>query len=203
MPDKSGIHEFLNWSKQRLDEMDATLASLEAKASQVKADVRVKADQQVAELKKRREEFQAKAQAQAEAGEAALQATKSKLDAQWSSFEGLVKTYFETVGKEMTQQQATFRDVAESHAKAWREAAQKFHDAAAKLAAEKRASVDTAVSQMRADAREAEARLDKMKQAGAESWMALSAALTQSRKAFDEANQKTWDALKRASPSKT
>ena len=56
---------------------------------------------------------------------------------------------------------------------------------------------------MKADAAEAEARLQKLKQAGNESRSALSAALTESRKAFDRANQKAWDALKRAAPSKS
>ena len=42
--------------------------------------------------------------------------------------------------------------------------------------------------------------LQKLKQAGSESWSVLSAALAESRKAFDQANQAAWDALKGASP---
>ena len=56
---------------------------------------------------------------------------------------------------------------------------------------------------MKADAAEAETRLQKLKQAGSESWSALSAALTESRKAFDRANQEAWDALKRAASQKS
>ena len=103
---------------------------------------------------------------------------KAQLESQWNGFEAQVKTYFDTVGKQIEQQQATFRDVAAAQVKAWREAADKFHSAAAKLAAERRADIDAAVKQMKADAAEAEARLQKLKQAGRESWTALSAALT-------------------------
>jgi hypothetical protein len=71
------------------------------------------------------------------------------------------------------------------------------------LAAERRADVDAAVKQMKADASEAEARLQKLKGAGRESWTALSAALADSRKAFDRANQASWDALKRAAAPKS
>jgi len=39
-------------------------------------------------------------------------------------------------------------------------------------------------------------RLQKLKQAGSESWSVLSAALAESRKAFDQANQAAWNALK-------
>jgi len=195
MPEHSSIHPYLNWTKERLDEMDATLASLEGKASQVKADSKAHADKLIGELKKRRDEFQAKVKAEAQAGEAALQATKPQLESQWQAFEAQVRTYFDTVGKQIELQQATFRDVAAAQVKAWREAADKVHNAATKVAAEKRTNLDTAVKQMKADAAEAE---EKLKQAGKESWAALSAALAESRKAFDRANQKISDELKRA-----
>jgi len=202
MAEQSGMHAYLNWTKQRIDEMDATLASLEAKAGQMKADSKVKADQLVADLKKRRDEFQAQAKAQAQAGEAALQAGKAQLETQWKAYEAQVKTYFDTVGKQIEQQQATFRDVATAQIKAWREAADTFHKELAKVAAARQGDVDAAVKQMKADAAEAEARLQKLKQAGSESWAALSAGLAESRKAFDRANQAASDAVKRAaSPS--
>jgi len=203
MPEQSSAHFYLNWTKERIDEMDAALASLEAKASQVQADSKAKADQLIADLKKRRDEFQATAKKQAEAGEVAWQRTKTQLESQWHGFETQVKTYIETLGKQIEQQQATFRDVAAAQVKAWREAADKLHEEAAQVAAARRADVDAAVRQMKADAAEAEARLQKLKQAGSESWSALSAALAESRKAFDGANQKVWDALKRAAPQKS
>ena len=80
MAEQSRMHFYLNWTKERIDEMDAALASLEAKAGQVKADSKAKADQLIADLKKRRDEFQATAKKQAEAGEAAWQRTKTQLD---------------------------------------------------------------------------------------------------------------------------
>lgn len=202
MAKQSSMHAYLNWTKQRIDEMDATLASLEAKAGQVKAESKTKAEQTIADLKKRRDEFQAKAKAQAQAGEAAMQASKAQLESQWYGFEAQVKTYFDTVGKQVEQQQATFREVAAAQAKAWREAAETFHGEAAKIATARRADFETAVKQMKLDAAEAEARLQKLKQAGSETWAALSAGLAESRKAFDRANQKAADALNVAAPAK-
>jgi hypothetical protein len=203
MSEHTTMHVYLNWTKERLDEMDATLASLEAKVSQQKADAKAKADQLIGDLKERRDEFQAKAKAQAAAGEAAWQTAKTQLESQWHGFEAQVKTYFDTAGRHIDQQQAAFRDIAAAQAQAWREAADNFHEAATKVAAERRANVDAAVKQMKAEAAEAEARLQKLKQAGSDSWTALSAALAQSRKAFDEANQKAWDAFKRAASPKS
>jgi hypothetical protein len=66
------------------------------------------------------------------------------------------------------------------------------------VAVDSRASGDAAVKQMKTEAVEAEARLQKLKQALSESWMVLGAALPETPKAFDQANQKAWDAFKRA-----
>ena len=200
MPEQSSAHAYLNWTKQRIDEMDATLASLEAKAAQMKADTKVRADQVIADLKKRRDAFQAEAKTQAQAGEAAVKTSQAQLESQWKAFEAQVNSYFETVGKQIEQQQATFRDVVAAQVKAWRAAADAFHGEAGKIAAARRADLDAAVKQMKADAAEAEGRLNKLKQTGSESWASLSAALAESRKAFDRANQKAGDALKGAVP---
>ena len=201
MAEHSSMHGYLNWAKERIDEMDAALASLEAKAGQIKAEAKPKSDELIAELKKRRDEFQATVNKQAEAGQAAWEQTRKQLEPQWSGFEAQVKTYFETVSKQIEQQQATFRDVAAAQMKAWREAVDKvIPGAAAEFAADSRADVDAAVKQMKVDAAAAEARLQKLRQAGTESWAVLSAALAESRKAFDRANQAAWDALKRAAP---
>ena len=202
MPEQSSMHFYLNWAKERIDEMDAALASLEVKADQAKAETKVKVDQFLVDLKKRRDEFQTSLKAQAEAGEAAWARTKVDLEKQWNGFEAQVKTYFESVGKELEQQQATFKDIAAVQAKAWREAADKFHVAATKVADARRADIDAAVKQMKSDASEAEARLQKLKQAGNESWSVFSAALAESRKAFDQANQTAWNALKGSAPPK-
>jgi hypothetical protein len=203
MPEQSSMHFYLNWAKERIDEMDAVLASLETKAGQAKAESRTKADQLVADLKKRRDVFQAALKTQAEAGEAAWARAKADMETQWSGFEAQVKIYFESVGKQIEQQQATFKDIAAAQVNAWREATDQFHDAATKVAAARRADFDAAIQKMKSDASEAEARLQKVKQAGSESWSALSAALAESRKAFDRANQAAWDTLKGTASPKT
>lgn len=200
MPEQSSVHSYLNWTKARIDEMDATLASLETNAGQMQADAKTKSERLIAELKKTRDEFQVKAQSQAKASEAAMQASKAQLEQQWHGFEAKVKSYFESAGKQLEQQQATFQHAAAAQVKAWRAAADKFLEEATKIAAARRTDVDAAVKQMKADAAEAEARFYKIKQAGAESWSALSAALAESRKAFDRSNRTTGEAVKKAVP---
>ena len=84
--------------------------------------------------------------------------------------------------------------------KAWAEVAAKLQAEAKNVAGARRAEIDAAVEQIKADAREAEARLQKLKQAGGKSWTVLSGALAgKLRKSFDQASQKAWETLKRAS----
>jgi len=204
MPAVSKMHFYLNWAKERIDEMDAAVAALEAKSSQVQASSRVKADQLMADLRKRRDKFRDISKEQADAGEAAWGRIKAELEANWGTFENNIKSYIGTFSKQSEQQQAIFKDIAAAQLKAWREAADEMlHGATAEFVAGTRSDVDAAIKQMKADASEADARLQKLKEAGAETWTALSAALAESRKAFDRANQAASDALKRAAAAKT
>lgn len=189
---------YANWAKERIDEMDAILGSLETRLNEVHADAKAKAHQLIADLKKRRDEFQAISKKHAAASEPLWEKAKTQLESNWTAFEAQVKTYVETVGKQLGQRQAIFSDVSAAQAKAWHDAAKQFHAVATGVAAAHRGDIDAAIKQMQRDASEAEARLQKLRQAGTESWSGMSAALAESRRAFDKANHAAWEALKRA-----
>ena len=52
--------------------------------------------------------------------EAAWARAMTELDKQWNGFEAQVQTYFESAGKQIEQQQATFKDIAAAQTNAWR-----------------------------------------------------------------------------------
>ena len=184
MASQSSIHFFLNWTKERIDEMDATLASLESKTAELRSESRAKADQVIADLRKKRDEFESTVKKQAEAGEAAWDATMKRLEAQWKGFETEINAYLEGLGKDIKQQQAVFQSQFAAQMKAWRETADKTHAAAAEFAAERRKDLDAAVSRMKADAAAAQEKLQKLAGAGNESWSALNAALAAIARCF-------------------
>ena len=198
MVTQSNIHFFAIWAKERLDEMDAALTSLEGKVGEVQADARDKANKALADLRKQRDDFRDTVKKQSEANEAAWTSAKAKLEAEWNLFEVEVKKYVESFGKQIEHQQATFKLQAAAQLKAWREAADKLGSDAKQFATERRAEIDAAVKRMNADAAAAEEKLQKLNQAGAQSWSALMAALTETRAAFDRANQAAREAFKRA-----
>lgn len=198
MATQSSIHFYLNWAKARIDEMDATLASLESKASEVQADARVKANQVLADLRKKRDDFRDTVKKQAEANEATWIIAKAQLESEWSAFETEVEQYVDSFGKQIEQQQATFKLQAAAQLKAWREAADKLRSAGNEFAAERRGEIEATVKRMEADAAAAEDKLQKLNQAGLQSWSALMGALAETRAAFDRANQAAQEAFKRA-----
>src|SRR4051794_25633910 len=104
----SSAHFFLSWAKERIDEMDATLASLEDKAVQMQAQTRVKADQLLAQMKNKRDEFETIVRQQAEAGEPAWETAKARLAGELKGFEAETRTYLETFSHGVEQQQAVF-----------------------------------------------------------------------------------------------
>jgi septation ring formation regulator EzrA len=119
MATQSNIHFYVNWAKERLDEMEAVLASLEGKMGEVQADARHRADMALTDLRKSRDAFRDTLKKQAEANEAAWTSAKAKLEPEWNSFEAEVKNYVESFSKQIEQQQATFKLQAAAQLKAW------------------------------------------------------------------------------------
>lgn len=197
----SSAHFFLSWAKERIDEMDATLASLESKSAQMQAETRVKADQFIAEMKKKRNEFEGTVKKQAAAGEGAWDGAKVRLETEWKGFQAETAKYLETFGKGIEQQQAVFQSQVAAQLKAWRETADKLNAAGKEFAIERRREIDATVSRMKADAVTAEKKLQDVARAGTESWSALNAALADTRATFDRANQAAREAFKRATGS--
>jgi hypothetical protein len=198
MPMESSAQFFLDWAKERMDEMDAIVASLKPKAAEMQAESRVKADQFLAGLRKMREEFERTVKTHAKASEAVWDSTRAQLETQWKNFESEVIKYFETFGKDVKQQQAVFEGQVSAQMNAWRETANKIQAAAADFATERRKDIDDTVARMKADAAAADERLQKLARAGTESWTVLSAALAETRGVFDRANQAAREAFKRA-----
>ena len=194
-------HFFLSWAKARIDEMDATLASLESKAAQMQAETRITADQFIAEMKKMRDQFESTVRKQAEAGDAAWNGAKVHLETEWTGFQAETKQYLETFGKGVEQQQAVFQSQVAAQLDAWRETADKLSAAGTEFAIERRREIDATVSRMKADAVAAEKKLEDLARAGTESWSVLNAALAETRATFDRANQAAREAFKRATSS--
>ncbi len=198
MSKHSAVYFYLNWAKERIDEMDAVLASLEANVAEVQADARAKANNALADMRKKRDDFRDTLKKLADANEAEWVSEKARLQSVWNIFETEVQKYVESAGKQIEQQQTTFKDQAAAQVKAWRDAAQNIRSGAKEFAVEHRGEIEATLKQMEADAAAAEEKLQKIvNEAGKQSWSALTTAMAETRAAFDRANKAVHDAFNR------
>jgi hypothetical protein len=166
MPTQSSAHFFLNWAKERIDEMDASVGiarsqgtSAESRSQGEGRSVNRRLEKAARSSSRPKPRHRLKERSH-------LASRKAQLESQWNGFEAQIKTYFETVGKQIEQQQTTFQDIAAAQVKAWREAADKFNDAATKSGNRKTCQHRCGGEQMKAEAAEAERTLAEIEAGG-------------------------------------
>jgi len=198
MSSQSSLHTYLDWAKERLDEIDATLASFEHGAAKLQADARTKAEKSITDMRTVRDDFYKAVREHGQASEAAIAQSKTALQTQWAAFESSVSSFLDATDRQAKEQEAAFRARADAQRKAWKEAIDKLHKSATNFADSRREEVETAVKHMKVDADAAKAKLEKLRKAGRESWSAMQSALAETRAALDKANQAVHESLKRA-----
>jgi hypothetical protein len=191
----SARSQFVAWSKVRLDEIDATLAACEAQIDKLKGDARAKAESAVANMRAKRDAFRLAIKNEVEQIETDWNREKAAREADWKVFEANAQKYIDDAHATVEEQKAAFQARAEAQQKAWKEAIDKLERDSAKATAESKAKVDAVIKQMKADAKAAQAKLDKLQTASASAWSAYEKALEETRATFDHANQQAHDAF--------
>ena len=138
MSNQSTIHPYLDWVKQRLDEIDATLAAFEHNAAKLQADSGAKAAKAMADMRAARDAFGKSIKEHGEASDAVVASSKKALEAQWSAFEAAMPAFLDATGKQITEVEAAFRARADAQRKAWHETIDTLHKGASSFAARRR-----------------------------------------------------------------
>lgn len=191
-------HPSVEWARSRLDEMDASLTVFERKVQAVESGTREKAQSAIADMKKRRDNFNAAIEKSRDSSEKAWEAMNAKLEAEWKAFEDDVETFWASAGHKADMYEEAFWARAKAQKKAWHDTVTRMKTSAAKFQVNRKADFDTAVSGAESVAHDAGAKLDDVHDAGKTSWVAFRSALTLSRSAFDEANIKAQSAFNKA-----
>ena len=137
---------------------------------------------------------------QAKGSEDTSEQARGRLEGEWGLFQSEVGRYFEAIIQQSNQRQSVCEQNAKAQLKSWRKTAEEMQAASAEFAADSRAKVEATTRQMRAEAGAAEAKFERLTEAGTESWTSWNAALTESRAAFDRANHVAWESFKQVSP---
>ena len=178
--------------------MDATLASLEAKAGQVKADSKVKADQLGRRSKEAARRVSDPSQERRpQASEAALQSQQGAVGIAVESLRSAGQNLLSTRSASRSSSNRPRSGRRAAQVKAWREAADTFQDVATKFAAGRRATSRSPLKD-EGGCRRGGSAIAEAETGGKRILGGAERGLAESRKAFDRANQAAWDAVKRA-----
>jgi len=190
-------HPHLAWAMWGLDEIEATLASIEGRIHK-HPDDRNRAESAMADMRAARDAFRKSVEQHRQVSETGSAHSKAALESQWAAFEDSVQTYLEAVGRQVTEQEIVFRARADAQAKAWQQAIGNLHKSAASFGADLGGGSEAAIRRLESEADAAKGRLDKLNNAEGASWAAMKSALTETRAALDRAHQTVLNAFKRS-----
>ena len=196
MTSQNSTQTYIDWAKERLDEIEATLAAFEAGARTLQADARSKATTAVTRVQAARDAFRKEIAEQKQATQADLALSRKKLEVQWSAFETSAQTYLEATSERLKDGQAAFLARTLAQRDAWQAAIDMLQKSAVNAVAGRRAEIETTLNDLKADAEAAKAKLDKLHKAGGVSWDAMRAALSETRTALDRAQETALQAFK-------
>lgn len=197
MTSENDTQLFSNWAKERLAEIEATLAALQASVNSLQDEARRQAEKTIADIRAQQQAFQHTIKEQQENSQASWQNLMRGLEANWTSFEALMQTYAGAARKDAAHLQQTFAARAQAQIKAWYETLDALRGKASAFAEGSHKEAEDALHQLKSAADSAKAKLESQQKAGVESWDALKTALEESRAAFDKATRKAIDSFKK------
>jgi len=188
---KSSVDVFVEWAKERLDEMAADTKVLEARLDKFDASLRTQVQQAIAQVNDWIAEGQAKIKEAQAKGGAELTDAQAFIEATWAKFQTEADRWVEVA----KSQQALFQARARVQAQAWQDVVNTYTRRASEVQTQNKAQVEAQVEQLKADAQKAQAELNAkitdLSKAGQASWAAMSQALDESRNAFAKAIETT------------
>ena len=201
-PDPLGAHAAIEWARERLLEIDVTVATLEEDAGRLRDDASKRADEAIAKLRATRDAYDAKFEAVLADGrqqtEAIIADARTALEAQWIEFERELEGYLTTINSEIALRKQVFQARAKAAEAYWRQRIADLKAQAASAAAERRAGLEARITALQVEAEVAKARLARLQAAGGEAWSALRDGLAEARGVFDRTYEAVRAALERA-----
>lgn len=194
MSDKHLAHEYIEWSKQKLDEIDATLLGLDKQIETLTGDARTTADRAVADVLAARDAFKAKVEAlraDVPTAEDAAADVYAALDQQWGEVELAVHGLLSAVAGRADVLKAALKARADAQRKAMRSSFQAIRANATEAIDRARGEVEAALHRITAEAEKVEAKLGQVSAAGGDTWKAIKGGLADAK----SVHEKTWKAI--------
>jgi hypothetical protein len=199
MAKTSIIHPYIEWAKNRLNEIDATVSTLEETVNDLGEETRAKAEKALEGMREQQGIFKTQIEEHLESTEKNWESSVSQLTDEWRIFETYVIAYADAAKDQGEQYEAAFKARAKAQLEAWQAAVDNVRRASSDFQAERKKEIMHALDKMSDEAKATKKKLDRIESAGNQTWRALSKALSESRIAFEKANKEAHEAFKSAS----
>lgn len=196
MTNPNYIHTSIEWAKNRLDEMNASVTYFEGRVLDLQSEVGSQSDAAVIKMRSNRDAFKKWANENQEVAEEIQAGLKEKLEAEWADFEDNITAYFDAAADIYGKDEAYIKMRIDAQKQAWDETVDRVKTQAKTFQAKSKIKVDAAIAGLEEASQISVARLDDLNKAGRTSWAALRDALMESRNAVDKAMGETHSALK-------
>jgi hypothetical protein len=200
MSKQSLAHEYLEWTKQKLEEIDATLSALDDLVKTLKSDARTKADAAIVQIRAARDAFKAKVDAlrsDIAASKAVADDTYVSLKAEWAEVELAFQDFLAAAAGQANIVKQAVTDRAEAQRKSLHSSLQAIRATASDALDQGRIEADAAISRLAAETEKAAAKLGQVSAAGDDSWKAIKGGLEEITSAYDRTWKKISEAIAR------
>lgn len=176
--DPSLARQAIEWSQDRLAELDVSISILERDAARLQGEARAQAEEALKTLRERRDAYRTKADEAAASArswtDAQVAEARRSLDENWTAFQTARDEYLEAAKADLSTRRAILEAELEARQKAWQASIDGLKADAAKLAADQRAAIDARIADLNAtidDAKaEARTRIGRLQDASSEAW---------------------------------
>jgi len=182
----SSTRQAIKWSKDRLTELDASIAVLEQDAAKLQADARSRAEAGLAKLRERRDVYFAEVE-EANANvktwtDAQVTEAKKSLDETSKEFESERDSYLDSIKADLATRRAALKAELDARQKAWQGSIDELSDRAGKVSDKQKADIEARIASLKKQADEEKARIGRLQNASNESWKTM-------KKGFSDAQQ--------------
>jgi len=188
--DPSLARRAVEWSQDRLAELDASILALEKESARLQSEARTRADEALKALRDRRDAYRTQAEEAAANArtwtDAQIAAARKSLDDNWAAFQATRDRYLEAAKADLATRRAILEAEIEARQKAWQNSIDELRARASKLAADQRAAIDARIAALNAQVDEAKARIARLEDASAEAWEKTKKSYADAQKLFSD-----------------
>ncbi len=201
----SPARQAIQWSQDRLSELDAAVAKADQDIATRQADTRAKGEAALKDLRAQRDVYKVKVNEAASNAktwtDAQVAEANKSLDEAATAFQVKLGEYLDTVKSDVAGRRALLEAEYEARQKAWQKSIDELRTEARKLDAKQRADIDARIDALKAQMDDAKVRIGSLHEASREAWAAVTRDYAEAKQRVSETYNSIRKSIKEAMKS--